>query len=103
MDERTGLWSKFIGWIDRDVPSLGLWDQQLASIAPLCFTIFIAPGPGTPAMFVALAFYVVVTAIICWRLLVYAKKRGRVDRLIQRNMLKRFREGRWLPVVRRQK
>ena len=54
-------------------------------------------------MFVALAFYVVVTAIICWRLLVYAKKRGRVDRLIQRNMLKRFREGRWLPVVRRQK
>ena len=31
------------------------------------------------------------------------RKRGRVDRLIQKGMMRRFRRGEWLPVIRRKK
>jgi hypothetical protein len=90
-------WSKFIGWIDRDIPWLR--PQQLFAIAPLCVTLFIAPG--SPAMFAALGFYFAVTVICIWRLGVFARKRQRIDGLIWKNMFRRFREGRWLPVIRR--
>jgi hypothetical protein len=41
--------------------------------------------------------------VCIWRLAVAAKKSRRVGRLIQKNMFRRFREGRWLPVLRRRK
>ena len=98
-EQAATAWSKFIGWIDGDAP--WLQSQQLLAIAPLCFTLFIAPGPGTFAMYAALGFYIVVTVICMWRLAVMARRHRKVDRLIWKNMARRFREGRWLPVIRR--
>jgi hypothetical protein len=95
------LWTGFVRWIDRDIP--WLQSQQLLAVAPLCFTLFVAPGPGSTAMWVAFGFYIAVTAVCIWRLAVFTKKRWGVDRLIQKNMLRRFREGRWLPLVGRRK
>jgi O-antigen/teichoic acid export membrane protein len=94
------MWARFIAWIDRDAPSIFMQKQQLVAIAPLAVTFF-WPGPGTPAMYAAFLFYVAVTAVICWRILVYVKRRHHVDTLIRRGMFRRFRQGRWLPVIHR--
>lgn len=44
---------------------------------------------------------------VMWRMVRHVKsetrKRGRVDRLIQKGMMRRFRRGEWLPVIRRKK
>jgi hypothetical protein len=78
-----------------------LQKQQLVAIAPLSVTLFIWPGPGTPAMYAGFLFYAAVTAVICWRMLVYAKSRHQIDSLIRRGMFRRFRQGRGLPAIRR--
>ena len=90
------MWSRFIGWIDRDAPFLQL--QQLCAISPLLLT-FIVPGPGTPAMFLAAGFWMVLNGIFMWRLFVLMRRRHRVDSMIRKRMWQRFRAGKGLPKI----
>ena len=97
MEHAKIAWLKFIAWIDRDAP--WLQTQQLLAFAPLGVTLLI--GADSAATFAAFGFYIAVTFICMWRLAVLARRQNKVDRLIRRNMVRRFREGRWLPVIRR--
>jgi len=75
--------------------------QHLVAWAPLCFTLLIWPGPGTPAMYVAFAFMLVFSGVVVWRLGVSLKRRHRVDSMIRRRMWHRFLAGKGLPRIHR--
>lgn len=93
------LWSKLIHWIDTGFPFMQT--QHLVAWAPLCFTLLIWPGPGTPAMWFAAVFMFLSSGLIIWRLFVVAKKRHRVDAMVRRSMWHRILEGRGLPKIHR--
>jgi hypothetical protein len=100
MDEdAASLWSKLIHWIDSGSPFMRT--QQMVAWAPLGFTLFIWPGPGTPAMWIAAVFLFLSLGLMMWRLFVIAKKRHRVDSMIRRRMWHRFLGGKGLPKIHR--
>ena len=100
MDEQAAtLWSRLIHWIDSGSPFMQT--QQLVAWAPLGFTLFIWPGPGTPAMWIAALFLFLWLGLIMWRLLVIAKKRHPVDSMIRRRMWHRFLQAKGLPKIHR--
>jgi hypothetical protein len=75
--------------------------QHLVAVAPLCFTLLIWPGPGTPAMSIACGFWFLFAGVLIWRLCVFVKRRHRVDSMIRKRMWRRFRDGKGLPKIHR--
>ena len=91
-------WSRFIAWIDRDIPFF-LSSQPVLAGPPLLAMLLV--GPETTIGALALCVAGLVQCLLIWRLILAARRRWHIDRQIRRGMMRCFRNGKRLPRIKK--